>query len=113
MRLEKREDAKKFSTIPGVNNKILVTGDRQMFVLIEMEPTAEIPLHNHMNEQVGLCLRGAVEFKTEEGNVVVEENMAYVFSPNEKHGCRPLNENGAILLESFSPPRNDFLALIK
>ena len=60
-----REDAKGFSTIPGVNNKILVSGDKQMFMLIDLDPTAVIPLHSHMNEQIGVCLKGTVEFQTE------------------------------------------------
>jgi len=109
----KREDAKGFSTIPGVNNKILVTGEKQMLVLIDIAPKAEIPLHSHVNEQLGVCLKGRIEFKTEDGHVVVSENMAYVFKSNEKHGCRPLSKEGATLLESFSPPRADFLALAK
>ena len=109
----KREDAKHFSTIPGVNNTILITGEKQMMVLIELAPTAKIPLHSHMNEQVGICLKGTVEFLTEDGPVVIEENMAYIFQSNEKHGCRPLSKEGATVLESFSPPRTDFLALVK
>jgi len=109
----KREDAKRFSTIPGVKNTILVTGETQMLVLIELTPTAKIPLHSHVNEQVGICLKGTVEFLTEDGPVVIEENMSYVFKSNEKHGCRPLSKEGVTLLESFSPLRADFLALVK
>jgi quercetin dioxygenase-like cupin family protein len=108
-----REEAKGFSTIPGVNNKILVSGDKQMFMLIDLVPTAVIPLHSHMNEQMGVCLKGTVEFQTETGSVVVKENTAYVFASNEKHGCRPLSAGGATLLESFSPPRADYLAIVK
>ena len=108
-----REDAKRFSTIPGVKNTILITGEMQMLVLIKLDPTAKIPLHSHINEQVGICLKGKVEFLTEEGPVVIEENMSYLFKSNEKHGCRPLSKEGVTLLESFSPPRADFLALVK
>jgi quercetin dioxygenase-like cupin family protein len=109
----KRENAKHFSTIPGVTNTILITGKTQMLVLIELTPTAKIPLHSHMNEQVGICLEGTVEFLTEDGPVVIEENMSYVFQRHEKHGCRPLSKEGVTLLESFSPPRADFLALVQ
>ncbi len=84
-----------------------------MFMLIELLPTAVIPLHGHMNEQIGVCLKGTVEFQTETGSVVVEENTAYVFMADEKHGCKPLSEGGATLLESFSPPRADYLAIVK
>ncbi len=108
-----REDAKRFSTIPGVKNTILITGEMQMLVLIKIDPTAKIPLHSHINEQVGICLKGKVEFLTGEGSVVIEENMSYLFKSNEKHGCRPLSKEGVTLLESFSPPRADFLTLVK
>ncbi len=108
-----REDAKRFSTIPGVKNTILITGEMQMLVLIKLDPTAKILLHSHINEQVGICLKGKVEFLTEEGPVVIEENMSYLFKSNEKHGCRPLSKEGVTLLESFSPPRADFLTLVK
>jgi len=113
LKIVTRKDAKGFSTIPNVNNKILVSGEKQMFMLIDLLPTAVIPLHGHMNEQIGVCLKGTVEFQTENGTVVVEENTAYVFLANEKHGCRPLSEGGATLLESFSPPRADYLAIVK
>jgi hypothetical protein len=45
--------------------------------------------------------------------VVVEENMAYLFKSNEKHGCIPLSKNGATVIESFSPPREDFLKQVE
>jgi quercetin dioxygenase-like cupin family protein len=109
----KRENAKSFSTIPGVTNTILITGQTQMLVLIELTSSAKIPLHSHGNEQVGLCLKGTVEFLTENGPIVIEENMSYVFKSNEKHGCRPLRKESVMLLESFSPPRADFLALVQ
>lgn len=113
MIIVKREDAKKFSPGPGIENKILVTGEKQMLVLMDFTSDAEIPLHSHVNEQIGLCLRGTVEFRTENGPVVVEENMAYVFKADEKHGCIILSEEGATILESFSPPREDFLAQVE
>jgi len=109
----KRLEAKEFSTIPGVSNKILVSAEKQMFVLINISSDAKIPLHDHENEQIGLCLKGVVEFQTEDGPVIVEENTAYAFASNEKHGCRVLSKEGVVILESFSPPREDFLAHVK
>lgn len=112
MILIKREDAKHFSSAPGIDCRILVTGEKQMLVHIDMAPTAVIPLHSHVNEQVGLCIRGSVEFQTLDGPVTVKEKMSYLFKSNEKHGCRTLSKDGATLLEIFSPPREDFLALV-
>jgi len=108
-----RKEAKKFSVAAGITNRILITGERMMFLHIEMEPGSVVPLHSHPHEQMGICLKGRVEFQTEDKPVVVEQNMTYVFRGNEKHGAKPLDKEGATLLEAFSPPREDYLAKFK
>lgn len=113
MIVAKREDAKKFSIAQGITNRILISGERVMFLHIEMEPGSVVPLHSHPHEQMGICLKGKVEFQTEGKPVAVEPDMVYVFRSNEKHGAKPLGREGAILLEAFSPPREDYLAKVK
>ena len=84
-----------------------------MFLLIDLQPGSEIPMHSHPHEQAGICLRGRMEFKTEEGAVVVEPNIAYLFASHERHGARVLSAEGATVLEAFSPPREDYLAQVQ
>lgn len=100
----------RFSTVDGVTNRILVSGEKTMFLLIDLQPGSVIPLHRHPHEQAGVCLRGRVQFETEEGSVVVDANTAYLFSSNEQHGAKVLSTEGATVLEAFSPPREDYLA---
>ena len=76
-----------------------------------MEPKSEIPLHSHVHEQAGICLKGKIEFQSEEKKVVIKPNDVYVFHSNEKHGAKVVSKEKAILLEAFSPPRKDYLAL--
>jgi len=109
----KREEAKRFSIAPGITNRILISGDRVMFLHIVMEPGSVVSLHSHPHEQMGICLRGKVEFQTEDKPVVVERDTVYVFKGNEKHGAKPVGKEAAILLEAFSPPREDYLAKVK
>jgi len=109
----KRNEAKKLSAAPGVTNHILISGEKIMLVLIEFKPGSIVPLHSHPNEQAGICLKGKVEFQGEDKTVVVEPNMSYLFHSNEKHGAKTVSKDGAIVLEIFSPPREDFLAKAK
>lgn len=49
-----------------------IHGSRLTFAVVEVEPHAELPEHSHENEQLGIVLRGSVEFRvgSEEKTVV-------------------------------------------
>ena len=108
-----KEEGKKFSAIKGVLNNILVSGDRIMLMNIELEPKIEIPLHSHVHEQAGICLKGEVEFQGEGKTAIVKTNDIYLFQSNEKQGAKVVGNEKAVLLEVFSPPREEFLAKFK
>ena len=84
-----------------------------MLMYVELEPRSEIPLHSHVHEQAGICLSGIVEFQGGDKKVIIKENDAYLFHPNEKHGGKVLGKEKAVLLEAFSPPREDYLEKFK
>jgi len=112
MIVSKREEAKQFSTASGVTNSILISGERMMFLLIELKPGSVIPLHSHPHEQMGICINGKVELQGGERTVVVESNTVWLFHSNERHGAKVVGKEGATLLEAFSPPREDYLARV-
>ena len=103
--------ANTFSLAPGVTGRLLLSGENIMFVLVELTEGSTIPMHSHPHEQMGMCLKGAGEFETENEKTIVETGMAYQFKGHEKHGVK-IPKGGAIFLEIFSPPREDFLARI-
>jgi len=93
----------------GIRRWILATGDKMMLVMIEMEEGAVVPWHSHYHEQIGFVLRGRVEFKTSNGTYVFDEGTAYLFRSNEPHEARNPGPGHVVVLEIFSPPREDFL----
>lgn len=113
MIVSKRKEAKKFSVFQGITNSILISGEKMMFLLVELGPRSVVPLHSHPHEQMGICLKGRVEFQGEDKTVVVEPNTVYLFHSNEKHGAKVVGKEGATVLEAFSPPREDYLAKVK
>jgi len=107
------EKGKKFSAFKGVINNILISGDKIMLLYVELEPKSEIPLHSHVHEQAGICLKGKIEFQGEGKTAVIKPNDVYIFHSNEKHGAKVIGKEKAILLEAFSPPREDYLTKFK
>jgi len=104
--------AKTFSIAPGVTNRLLLSGENIMLILVEVAEGSRVPMHSHPHEQMGMCLGGEAEFQTERGETVVKAGMVYHLRGNEKHGVKPLGKGGAVFLDIFSPPREDYLARV-
>ena len=109
MLVKKKTEGKSFSIAAKVKNTLLLSGERIMFVFVELEKGSEIPVHSHPNEQMGICLRGSAKFVTENKTIRIKRGEAYLLAGNEKHGVTDVGKGGAVFLDTFSPPRDDFL----
>lgn len=73
----------------------------------------EIPLHNHVHEQITYVLKGSFKFEIndEEGKhvQVVKAGDSLYMPAMSMHGCIPL-EDDSQLLDCFTPQRFDFLS---
>ncbi len=107
------EERKKHSTEKGDLFQLLVNGNNILFQYIELQPQSVIPLHSHVAEQAGICLKGKMEYQVEDKTVIVKPNDAYLFQSNEKHGGKVVGNEKAVLLEIFSPSRPEVLAQFK
>ncbi|MCJ7633146.1 cupin domain-containing protein [Candidatus Bathyarchaeota archaeon] len=113
MIVSRMEESKKYSTEKGDLYKLLISGDSIMFTYIELEPQSETPLHSHVAEQAGICLKGEIEFQGEDKTAIVKPNDVYLFRSNEKHGAKVVGNEKVVLFEIFSPPREEVLARFK
>ena len=100
------EHLRRFALADGVSARPLF-GEGAMLNLIEFEPGAEVPLHRHPHEQLGIVLRGmhtlivdgdAHELGPLEGYVVPGGVEHYGFGGPE----------GALVLDVFNPVREDY-----
>ncbi len=107
------EERKKYSTEIGDLYQLLVNGDNITFTYIELEPHSVTPIHSHVAEQAGICLKGEIEYQCEDKTVIVKPNDAYLFHSNEKHGSKVVSNEKAVVFEIFSPPRKEVLARFK
>ncbi len=109
MQIIRPTSVKPFSLLGEVEGRIVLSGDRMMFLLVELPPRGVVPEHSHPHEQMGLCLRGRAEFRSEDERTVVEEGMFYRFRSGEKHSVTSLIDSPCLFLDVFSPPREDYL----
>lgn len=92
---------------PGVRIR-LVPAERMTLVFFNIDPGARIPEHAHPHEQVGMVLKGALRLTIETEERKVLPGGIYRVPPNRSHKGIALEE-GAEVIEIFSPPREDFL----
>ena len=109
MKIIRKGDVKEIEVFPGVVGRILFSSRNMTLFYVEVKPKGVVPMHKHVQEQMGMCLEGKAEF-TAGGRVEpVEPGVAYLVESDEEHGLRNLGEGEAVFLETFHPPREDYL----
>jgi quercetin dioxygenase-like cupin family protein len=80
-----------------------------MLNLIEFEPGATVPRHNHAHEQLGIVLRGMQALVVAGVAHELGPMDGYVLPGGVEHSayCGP---EGALVLDVFQPVREDYLA---
>ena len=107
MEVLKAGEGKNLDIFKEIKGEIIFSGERLMFLLVNLKSGQIIPEHRHPNEQMGICLKGKAEFISGENKLLVEAGMFYWIKPNEPHRIEVIAESS--FLDVFSPPREDYL----
>jgi quercetin dioxygenase-like cupin family protein len=107
MEILKSGEGKKLNVFKEIKSEIIFSGEKIMFLLVDLKAGQIVPEHRHLHEQMGTCLKGKAEFISGEKKFLVEVGMFYWMKPNEPHSVKVLEES--IFLDVFSPPREDYL----
>jgi len=77
-------------------------------MLVEFRAQADvtIPVHSHPHEQDGYLVAGEMVITIDGVNTTVRPGDSYAIPSNTPHGAQL--RAGAIVLEAFSPPREDY-----
>lgn len=102
--------------VPGVRRRTLAAGERLMQMHVEFAPGAAVPEHRHPHEQISHVLRGSIRFDLGAAgethparSLELSEGDTLTIPGDVPHGATARTE-GALLIETFSPPREDLLA---
>jgi len=86
----------------------MVTGEKVMTVIVELEKCAVVPAHSHESEQIAYVMEGAIRFTFEDGSTKdVTKGEVLVIPSNVVHAAEALEDT--VNLDVFSPIREDWL----
>lgn len=93
----------------GLKRKIVGYTDDLMGVHVQFEKGAVGEVHSHdIHDQIGYVVAGSFEAEIEGEKKILVPGDAYIAPKHFKHGAVALEDN-SILLDLFSPAREDFL----
>lgn len=96
----------------GVEMSILGSGEKMTLIRIVIKPGAIFPEHKHINEQIGVCLEGYGELISNGVRLKVEPGVSWCILANESHSF--INgDKTTIIIEGWSPPREDYISIAK
>jgi quercetin dioxygenase-like cupin family protein len=100
------DDVHAFALADGVTGRPLF-GAGAMLNVIEFSPGAEVPLHSHPHEQLGIVLRGMQALVVDGVAHELGPMEGYVLPGGVEHSayCGP---DGALVLDIFQPVRDDY-----
>ena len=84
-----------------------VAGEEATLAALELAPGTVVPEHQHVNEQIGILLRGSVTFRIGDERKALGPGATWVIPANVPHDVEAGPE-GAWLIELFAPPRSDW-----
>lgn len=105
-RFWKPEDIPPRELAPGVVAKI-ASGEKVMLSLVTLAPHAVVPDHAHPHEQMGMLLSGTMELTIAGEARTLSGNAVFLVPGGVTHKA-VAGAQGAMTLEAFSPPREEY-----
>ncbi len=97
--------------VAGVRMNVMV-GGTMMANWVQIEPGAAVPTHAHEHEQIGLVLEGEIQMTIGDETRALVPGNAYTIPGNLPH-AGIAGPQGCLVLDIFSPPREDYRAAAK
>ncbi|TMD51148.1 MAG: cupin domain-containing protein [Chloroflexi bacterium] len=93
--------------VEGIDARF-VTGSRIMFSFVHLAPGAIMPDHHHPHEQLGYVLEGSMVLNMAGDERNLQPGDAYTIPGGITHRAVG-GPNGCLVLDAFSPPREEYL----
>ena len=92
----------------GIDRQMVV-GEKLMICRLTIQPRVVTAVHTHEHEQVTMVERGRALYTVDGVERVCAAGDVLHFPPHLPHGATMLDEE-VVLVDVFTPPREDFLA---
>lgn len=94
-------------SLPGIQQKTLVHGQKTLTVEFRLQKGAVLPMHKHPHEQTGYLVLGRLGLTIGGETRPQEPGDSWCVPGNTEHGATALEDSVAV--EVFSPVREDYL----
>ena len=84
-----------------------VVGENIMLARVLLKKGCFVPEHSHPNEQVTFIAEGALRFKIDGKEIVVNSGEVLTIPPNMPHSAEALEDT--VDFDVFNPPRADWI----
>jgi unsaturated pyranuronate lyase len=84
-----------------------VHGERQSLAVVELDPNAVVPEHQHENEQLGIVIAGSLTFRIGHETRVLGPGETWTIPSNVPHEVTA-GPAGAVVIDVFAPVRADW-----
>jgi quercetin dioxygenase-like cupin family protein len=93
---------------PGIR-RLVFTLEQVMSAYFKIDPGVVIGQHSHPHEQMGMLIQGRMKWRIRDQETILQAPALYRIPSGESHQAEILGNEAAIVLDIFSPIREDFL----
>lgn len=94
---------------PGIERQTIVSGALMYQMRARLEAGSKLPEHQHVQEQIAHVIRGRMKLIVRGEPHELGPGDSFYLGSNVPHGAEAMEETAVI--DTFSPPRDDYLAL--
>jgi len=94
---------------PGIKRQTVTSGKTMYQMLAKLEAGSKMPDHRHPQEQIVHILEGRMKLIVDGMPHELATGDSFYLASNVPHGVETIDETR--VLDTFSPPRNDYLAI--
>ncbi|MEP6937309.1 MAG: cupin domain-containing protein [Chthoniobacterales bacterium] len=94
---------------PGIRRQTITSGQTMYQMLAHLDAGSRLPEHRHPQEQITHVIRGRVRMILSGVPRELGAGESLYIPGNIPHGAETIEE--AVVIDTFSPPRSEYLAL--
>ena len=95
--------------VPGIRRRIIANGSTMYQMVARLDAGSRMPEHRHSQEQIVHILEGRMRLIVSGVPHELKRGESYYLAGNVPHGVETIEDT--MVLDTFSPPRDDYLAL--
>lgn len=96
---------------PGIRRRTITHGPSMYQMLATLDAGSRMPEHQHPQEQIVHILKGRMRLIVSGVPHELKSGESFYLAGNVPHGVETIDDT--MVLDTFSPPRHDYLALDK